>query len=634
MNKNSFKNFFTDKRNWLYIVVSFLGAYLLFPNYFEHTFFPLQMGKELWLSLDPSWEIALNYAKLQNLTWGTDVVFTYGPLSHLFTRVGRDENKLAFLLFDLFVSLNYFLVFFISFKKSISKITVLLLIFTILLLFPLWIGSANAFVLMAFLVFWIRLSTDKPKWIYYLFQIVIIVLLFFTKFNSGLIAFPLFLSGIIYNFTIKENNKFLLASYMALPIILVVILCNPLKVDFFPYIHSGFEIVSGYNDVMYLKNQIDYSYAVCLIIIAVLTLTILMNIYTNKKKEWFRLLVVLFLFGTSIFVLYKQAFVRADIGHLKDFFIFIPLLMLCNLDLYISIKNRYIKGLFLLIAIVPIYFVFTVVEKEFDLKEKFTKKDYFSAYKSFTPTSGLHIFDNNTPLPTTVLQKIGNATVDVFPWNIQLLLENKLNYLPRPIIQSYSTYTPYLQNLNFEHYNSSKGPKFILYDYASVDERYPLFDEPKLSLLISYHYEVVEVFDYDNRKILLLQKKKDTPKITFTKIKEYAMYFDSPIIPKEGIYYEVYLYHNIKGKMVSVLEHAPEVALEIYSSEGVTKYKTSKMLLEGGLFSSYFIGQTSDFMDLIQLKDSPKKIKAYLIKPLHVNSFKDKIRIIEYKITQ
>ncbi len=175
-------------------------------------------------------------------------------------------------------------------------------------------------------------------------------------------------------------------------------------------------------------------------------------------------------------MLYKQAFVRADINHIKDFFVFLPLLIFTNKELQSNVKNIISNVLVLIVMFFSVYYFYANFDKNFNIGTKLNKSDYSIAFKDFTNGAGLNIYENNFPLPKEILQKIGNNSVDVFPWNIQLLLENKLNYLPRPVIQSYTAYTPYLEDLNFNHYNSIKGPEFVLFDYASIDERYPLYD--------------------------------------------------------------------------------------------------------------------------------------------------------------
>ena len=109
-----------SKQNIMYlnICISLFCAYLLFPNYFELNIYPIQSSQYNWMSLDPSWTVTLNYLKMKGLVWGNDIAFTYGPLGQLCTRVGWGESKFLFLFFDLFMFVNWFLVFYLSLKQT------------------------------------------------------------------------------------------------------------------------------------------------------------------------------------------------------------------------------------------------------------------------------------------------------------------------------------------------------------------------------------------------------------------------------------------------------------------------------------------------------------------------------------
>jgi hypothetical protein len=176
----------------------------------------------------------MNYVKLKNVTWGTDVAFTYGPLAQFCTRIGWGENRFSFVLFDIFNFINYFALFFFSIKNSKNKVFSLIAIIAVCIIFPLWTGSANSLLLMAFLIFWIRMSLDHPKPIYYIFQIAIITLVFFIKFNTGLIAFPLFLAGLGCNLVMNNGNKGILISFLIAPFILITITSYFLNVALIP----------------------------------------------------------------------------------------------------------------------------------------------------------------------------------------------------------------------------------------------------------------------------------------------------------------------------------------------------------------------------------------------------------------
>ena len=634
--KNFFvNNFIKNKTNIFGLIVSLLGAYMLFPNYLNLNIYPLSLSKELWFSLDPSWVVALNYVKEKGVSWGTDFAFTYGPLGQLLTRAAWGENKYVFLAFDIFIFINYFLLFFISLAKSNYKIITALTILVICMISPLWVGSSNSLVLMTFLVFWINLSIDDKKWVYYIFQILIIITLFYSKFNTGLIALPLFYSGIIYNFLTDKSDTIKLTIIALLPILFIFILSFLFNVDLINYIKSGLEIVKGYNDIMYLKNQLEGSYTTALVLIIFLSIVFSINVYLINKNSILKSGVLFFLFFTSIFVIYKQAFVRADVSHIRDFFVFLPLIIFTNKDLLTKAKNIFSTVSVLLVVFFSVFYFYTNFEKNFNLEQKLDKSEYRNAFTNFDNEIGLNIHKNNFPLPSEVLQKIGNNTVDIFPWNIQLLLENKLNYLPRPVIQSYTACTPYLQELNFNHFNSNKSPEFVIFDYASIDERYPLFDESKVNLSLIKNYKIVSSFEFDNRNMLLLQRNKDFKPLIFIKQKEYAMYINSPLIIKNDIFYEITVYNNIMGEIKSKINYAPEINIEIKNEQGqLTKFRSSKFLLESGLFSQHIVSGTSDFVNLMQQQNPNNKIKSLYVRPLNSDLFKEKIKITEYKISQ
>jgi hypothetical protein len=394
-------------------------------------------------------------------------------------------------------------------------------------------------------------------------------------------------------------------------------------------------MIKGYNDVMFfdgnIKNSAKYSY----LLLALTTVVFLFNISVFDKSKWFKNGVVLFLIGTSIFVLFKQSFVRADGGHVYDFFIYLPLLLLCNLDFHIYNNKWFLKVITLVILFIPFKFLALEQDKAIEIKGKFPKSNYISGLNNFTTTSGMHLMPNDYKLPNAVLQKIGNKTVDVFPWNILLLLQNNLNYHPRPVLQSYSAYTQYLENMNFEHYNSKNAPEFVIYEVAGIDNRYAFFDESKVNVALIKNYLLIETFDFDGRKVQLLQKKQDFKPIKLEKIKEYAMLLNSPLVPQKDVFYEIGIYNSLSGKITSLFSHAPEIRLEMKTSDGYIKeYRTSKMLLETGIFCNQYISESKSLNSLFDSKIDGLKIKYYIIKPVDESFFNDKIRITEYKITQ
>lgn len=623
-----------SKNNILAFVVSFSAAYLLFPNFFELIIFPIDLSGN---SLDPSWVVTLGYANIKDLIWGKEFAFTYGPLSYLTLRIGWGANKFSFLLFDIFYLINLFTICFLTYTKSKNKLLVVFAIISVVLLFPFFIGGSQSLVLLLFLVFWIRQNIESIKWYKYVFSIILLPLMFFIKFNTGLIAFLPYYGMLIYFIiTKKEKIKWILL-YGSIPLVLIFILSKILNVELYGYIISGIEMVTGYNEIMYLEqfNFINYQNLTYVFIFLSL-LFFLIRVFKEKKK-YLKNLFTLCLFTLCLFIIYKQAFVRADIQHVMEFYNYILLLVLCFIDFF-SYKLKNIMTLFTT-ALISIGLFICVQNSEFksiSIKSKIDKRNYFESFIDFTPTSGMRIFPNENQIPQSILKRIGNETVDVYPWNIQLLFENKLNYLPRPVIQSYTAYTKYLEDLNFEHYNSENAPQFVLFNYLSIDNRYPLFDEVKMNLILLKNYSKIDAFILNGNDYILLEKKKNIKPVKLKFIKEYAMLINSPLIPKKDVYYELELYHTLSGKLYSLFKHTPSIKIAIKTANRkISEFKTSNALLKTGIFSDKFINRNEEFQETI---DSLNKQKTVIIEynliPQKSKFFKEKVRIKEYKITQ
>lgn len=614
-------------------IISLLACYLLFPSFFEVSLYPIAKENQMYASLDPSWASTLNYVNIKELLWGKDFAFTFGPLSYLITRVGWGNNAIDFILFDLFCSVNFFILFYSSYINSKHKVFCLVFILCVALILPHFLGGLSAFVLLAFLLFWIKKSLSTESHLPYIFQTIILVLLFYIKFNTGLISFFLFYSAILFRLIFYRKKILFYSFYLFLPLVLIYITSFILRVSLYGYIQSAFYFVSGYNEIMYLKTNFDAVYFSVLLSVSIIAGLLVYYFYKEGKQNILNNLILLMLFTVPSFVLFKQCFVRADESHIREFFFIFPLILFSSTNFLEKINIRVSSLLIFLVIAISVYFVNDMSPSAFSSVEKINKNKYISGIINFTPTSSFKLFPNENQIPQKIKNYINQSSVDAYPWYSQLLLENKLNFTPRPVFQSYAAYTAKLAELNFNHYSSESAPKYVIYDYLSIDNRYPLFDEPKLNLLLSKNYTCKDTFVLNDRKYLVLERYS-TKKIKFIQTSEYAMNIHSELIPKENTYYKVSIYRNLMGNIVSLATHAPVVNLEIKCTDGtVRSYRTSKSLLESGIFSTYLVEDINDFSNLMNESEQIKKsISAYYFVPEDFSLFKDKIRIKEFKI--
>lgn len=84
---------------------------------------------------------------------------------------------------------------------------------------------------------------------------------------------------------------------------------------------------------------------------------------------------------------------------------------------------------------------------------------------------------------------VGTATVDEAPHGQNILFLNRLNVHHRPVFQSYSVYTPYLQRLNGEFYEDpARAPKFVLLKWEPIDVQVPTVADSQMIRVLVRDY--------------------------------------------------------------------------------------------------------------------------------------------------
>ncbi|MGK4566554.1 hypothetical protein [Flavobacterium sp. 3HN19-14] len=426
-----------------------------------------------------------------------------------------------------------------------------------------------------------------------------------------------------------------LITFGLLPVVLVAIFSFLLNVNLPGYMVSGYQLVSGYNAIMYDSYPEFKNIQLSSIFISILAIIFLLLTLARERKNYTKSALILFMLAAGLFILYKQSFVRADAMHVFDFVKYIAILLLCIQD-FVALKAIDFRNLLMVVIVSLTAYIGIVNLKPFDTNSqlKWNKSGYITGFKKFTSVSGVNLYPNDNQLPAKILSKVGNNTTDTFPWDIHLLFENGLNYQPRPVLQAYSAYTKQLENLNFDFYNSEKAPKFVIYDVASLDGRYMFLDEPKVSLILLRNYKVSDSFLFQGRKLLLLEKEDNAKPVTLEFVKEYEQPSSAPLVPEEGCYYEVELKSSIKGKLISVFDHAPSLQLKITTEDNHdAQFRTSTQMLASGLFYNKRIMTTDDFIENNDNIKPSAKIKQYGFVPENPAMFGDNVTIRQYKIS-
>ena len=87
------------------------------------------------------------------------------------------------------------------------------------------------------------------------------------------------------------------------------------------------------------------------------------------------------------------------------------------------------------------------------------------------------------PLPSLV------GTTDIYSYNQAALLANNLIYSPRPAVQSYAAYTPFLADKDANYLNSLMAPKNILFRLQPIDFRLPSTEDGPSWIYLKRNYQ-------------------------------------------------------------------------------------------------------------------------------------------------
>ncbi len=556
MKYNSLVNVFFTKKNIENIILLLLIVFLI-PKYI---FISPSIG------LDSSWKISLNLAIKEQLKFGKDIVYTFGPLAYLSTGIKEFASVIFIVFFWILSTLSS--VFFIHFLIKGSKSYFHLLIITLILFLRGDILFSRD-VIVTFLIFiFFTLYYFRYKQNLVLIIISLLAILsFYIKVNTGLIIN--FLLVIFLTYLIFDSQKKKWRFYLMFAVIhfgLILLLSIPLNTDIFNYIKYSTSIINSYNDAMFIE---PHKVPLFLSLVSIFCLTFCFMIYFKKIiSSRYELYVVgsIFLF---VFILFKQSFVRAD----DHFFLYFNLISFVVLIVYhftqIDASKSIYFGIVILTALCTI--------KVYQYKTPWIQTD-------ISPSKCREA----RRLPERILTKIGNKSVDVLGSESSYIYYNNLKYNPRPIFQSYAAYNTNLSKLNCDKYYSTKSPDYVLFHFGSIDNRHPFWDESMLYLKMLNRYIIVDSLpiQYMNG-MLLFKNTRHIPRLISKTLLTKTISFNQEIyIPKSDniLFLKCKINNSIIGGIKRTLFQPSTIYIKLRDSENhFYFYKLITPIIENGV---------------------------------------------------
>lgn len=431
--------------------------------------------------LDASWIIGINAAHAQGFVFGRDIVWTYGPLGYLlFPMPGLAAPLPAMLMALLPFGVFAFAVLRLCMAKGVRDWP-----FYVVILFAAWLLAGDqqtrpAIACIACLISALALS--RPRVIDVAVLGITSGLSLSIKLNGG----ALFLAGFV---AVAGITVFRMRRSVGESVLLVAL--APFFA-IFPFLSNGAlsvlpqlvagsrELIGGYSEAMAYEGPLWQS---LLATSAFLSFLLIAALVREKRA------IIVASVPAALVALYsfKSAIVRQD-AHATIFHLLLALAIAIVATELRSVKVRRLVFGFALLNVAAGTWITAISDPQrfarfVDLPNLATPSGYLLSWVEFPRTWAWLANVNQAvfksmQLPPDFDGAVGGRSVEALGYSIDHVIANAWRWNPRPVMQTYSAYTPYLDQLNAAHVGSTKAADCILLAWGTIDQRHMFLEDP------------------------------------------------------------------------------------------------------------------------------------------------------------
>jgi hypothetical protein len=443
--------------------------------------------------LDASWIIGLNAAHARGFVFGQDIVFTYGPLGYLLFPIPGFAGRIPALLMGLLpFAVFAFSVLRLSLTPGIRARWVYIAV-----LFAAWLFVGDlviervAIASIACLVS--TLALVEPAALDLAILGTASALTPGIKLNGIAIFIACYaaIAGVVAWRIHAHAIKVLFLAALPPIVVIAPFLTNGCLSVLPQFLAGTREIINGYSEAMSYSGPLWQ----CVAAIAALSGFFVMAAFVVEKRA----LVVTFIPAALVAVYaFKNAMVR-QYANAETFHFWLALAVaILATGVRSHGARRLVLGFALLNVAAGIWItdligpqLFSQVVGRWRLA---APANYVRTWVEF-PRSWTWLAGMNRPvfkslqLPRDFDAIIGGRTVEALPYSIDRVIANGWRWAPRPVIQTYSAYTPYLDGINAAHVRGHEAADLILLTWGTIDQRHMFFEDPAswVATLSNYH---------------------------------------------------------------------------------------------------------------------------------------------------
>ena len=455
--------------------------------------------------LDSSWNGGLAMAVHDGMQWGSQIVFTYGPLGFLNGRgVWFSELGVLAFLYGASLYAGFCIALVWALRRTIPALPACLVALLAITVLPLIEES----IVLAALVALGALARERSQRVVNALVVggaTFAAVEVLIKFSAGPVIAAFFLISLIG----LRARWWQVGGYLALLAVevLALWLVTGQSLGEIPeFLRNTYEIVSGFSAAMITSTDVPAWQVTAATIAAAaasigLVLAAWRGGYRDTRARW----AAVALMALAAFTVFKEGVVRTDAGHLSLYFSTATIL-------WIAIPWARARWYWLVGGVAVLVAIGWPVRPEGQTNNTDVVANVKSAVEQartlFSPGRRQRLIDDGRSslksiykLDRATQAALRGHTVTVEPWEIGAAWAYRLDWDPLPVFQNYSAYTARLDRINTEALADPGGPERILrentglvypeFPTRGIDGRFPGWDPPEQARTALCHFAVV-----------------------------------------------------------------------------------------------------------------------------------------------
>ena len=423
---------------------------------------------------DPLWQLALNHAAEYGLTFGDEVIFTYGPLGFLrVPLVAYDGPAVFAAVYAIYVQLALGLTLVWAARRSFRAPAAFVIALLSAMLASQQFVPADAIIIVVFICCVGTLTEDPPPVSWRLFAVaagVVSSLELLGKINVGLLVLAMTVVAVLaFPGAPRARITILFAGTVAGSTLALWLASGQGLGNIVEYGQTGFEVIAGYprNHTVDLA-AVSWDYlAAAGMMLAALAVTF---VGTAALAPRLRIAIVAIV-ALMLFALFKQAFVFRV-------FVFMPLFVSGMLAPWLAFRWRGGQRLAPLAAIAVmglLYFPLSHgglswggVKTVFDPFQRAKSASLqlrdllIPSERNAARSQGRAELIDQFQLDPGTLALLEDRAVAIHPWEFSIAWAYELDFTPLPVVGTYITYTQELDARNAAALMAESGPERLL----------------------------------------------------------------------------------------------------------------------------------------------------------------------------